>query len=692
MESLPVDGLKGVGAHTVARLKKLGIVSMADLLFHMPVRYEDRTHVFQIAQVVQGQQVLIQGRIQSVELATRGRRSLICRISDGSGFLAIRLFHFSAAQRNALRIGDRLRCYGEVRLGYDGKEMIHPEYECLRVENSDVVDTKLTPVYRLTEGLRQKTLRRLVKESLDRLLSLDSGPVLSDWIPLPVLNEMALPGLVEALFLLHAPDPESGDSFLNWQHPAQKRLVFEELVAHHLSLTQARVKLRAQKAPIVDVYESGLNSFLGGLPFELTVAQRRVIREIHKDIVSNRPMMRLVHGDVGSGKTVVAACCSLSVMHAGYQVALMAPTELLAVQHYRKFDEWLSRSDIRTVCLVGKQTEKKRSEINAAIACGDVGFVIGTHALYQETVKFHRLGLVIIDEQHRFGVHQRLALREKGKRDGLYPHQLIMTATPIPRTLAMLRFADLDVSVIDQLPAGRTPVQTAVIQSSRRLEVVDRIDRWVSNGRQVYWVCTLIEESEVLQCETVENTHALLVDQLPGIRVGLVHGKLKPAQKEAVMQAFSEHEIDVLVATTVVEVGVDVPNAGLMIIENPERLGLAQLHQLRGRVGRGPGESYCVLMYQTPLSQVARERLAVLRETSDGFRIAEKDLELRGSGEVMGVRQTGQIQFRIADLVRDKDLLPDVVCIAEVIRREYPANVKPLIHRCVGDATRYAEV
>jgi len=692
LESLPVDELKGVGAQTAARLKKLGIGSVADLLFHVPVRYEDRTRIFKIAQVIQGQQVLIQGRIQSVELLTRGRRSLICRINDGSGFLAIRLFHFSTAQRNALCAGDLLRCYGEVRIGYDGKEMIHPEYQCLRAENSAVVDTKLTPVYRLTEGVRQKTLRRLVKESLDRLQSSDSIFELSEWIPSSVLNEMALPGLVEALSLLHAPEPEIGDSFLNWQHPAQKRLILEELVAHHLSLTQARTKLREQKAPIVSVDEYRLNLFLGGLPFELTAAQRRVVSEIHEDIVSNRPMMRLVHGDVGSGKTVVAACCSLAVMHAGYQVALMAPTELLALQHYRKFDEWLSGLGIRTVCLVGKQSEKTRSEINAAIACGDVGFVIGTHALYQDKVNFHRLGLVIIDEQHRFGVHQRLALREKGRRDGLYPHQLIMTATPIPRTLAMLRFADLDVSVIDQLPAGRTPVETVVIPSARRLEVVDRIDQWVSGGRQVYWVCTLIEESEVLQCEAVENTHALLVDQLPGIQIGLVHGKLKSAQKEAVMQAFLDHEIDVLVATTVIEVGVDVPNAGLMIIENPERLGLAQLHQLRGRVGRGPGESFCVLMYQTPLSQVARERLAVLRETSDGFKIAEKDLELRGSGEVMGVRQTGQIQFRIADLFRDKDLLPDIVCTAELIRRDYPANVTPLIHRWVGDATQYAEV
>ena len=692
LETVRVDCLKGVGAQTATRLQRLGVRSIADLLFHLPIRYEDKTKVYPIGRLQPGHRALVLGRIIAVDILQRNRRSLCCRISDVSGVLTVRFFHFNAMQRNNLRVGEFLRCFGEVRIGYDGKEMVHPEYKIVRGADDDGIETSLTPIYRLTEGIRQGTIRRLIRQVLDS----DSGNKLSlalrDWIPLSVLDKFGLPSLGEALILLHAPSPEIDNSFFDWNHPAQKRLALEELVAHHLSLCQNRARVRQQKAPILYQHKASIDTFLSALPFELTEAQQRVVSEIHKDVACDSPMMRLVHGDVGSGKTAVAACCSLAALNAGFQVALMAPTELLAEQHYRTFRDWFSPMDIRTVCLVGTQSEAMRREINAEIASGEAGVVVGTHALYQDTVDFRHLGLVIIDEQHRFGVHQRMALREKGRKNGLYPHQLIMTATPIPRTLAMLRFADLDISVIDQLPVGRIPVVTSVIPAVRRQEVVDRIDEWVAGGRQVYWVCTLIAESEQLQCEAVEETHAFLTEALGNVRIGLIHGRLRQELKDTVMNEFVNQKIDVLVATTVIEVGVDVPNAGLMIIENPERLGLAQLHQLRGRVGRGTGQSYCVLMYQTPLSRIARERLAVLRGTNDGFKIAEKDLELRGSGDVMGTRQTGQIQFRIADLARDKDLLPWVVSTAEFMRRESPSNIQPLICRWVGDAIQYAEV
>jgi len=692
LETVPVESLKGVGAQTATRLQRLGVRSIADLLFHLPIRYEDKTKVYPIGRLQPGHRALVQGRIDAVDILQRNRRSLYCRISDGSGVLTVRLFHFNAMQRNNLRVGEFLRCFGEVRIGYDGREMIHPEYQIVRGAEDGGMETSLTPVYRLTEGIRQSAIRRLIRQVLEGNGGNQLSLTLRDWIPLSVLEKFGLPSLGEALIMLHAPSPEVDDSFFDWSHPAQKRLALEELVAHHLSLCQNRVRIRQQKAPIFYQQNASIDAFLSALPFELTQAQQRVVSEIHKDIARDSPMMRLIHGDVGSGKTAVAACCSLAVLNAGFQVALMVPTELLAEQHYRTFSDWFSPMNIQTVCLVGNLSEARRREINAEIVTGQVGVVIGTHSLYQDAVDFHHLGLVIIDEQHRFGVHQRMALREKGRKDGLYPHQLIMTATPIPRTLAMLRFADLDISVIDELPVGRIPVVTSVIPAVRRQEVVDRIAKWIANGRQAYWVCTLIAESEQLQYEAVEETHLFLTEALGNVRIGLIHGRLRQELKDKVMMEFVEKEIDVLVATTVIEVGVDVPNAGLMIIENPERLGLAQLHQLRGRVGRGEGQSFCVLMYQTPLSRIARERLAVLRETNDGFKIAEKDLELRGSGEVMGIRQTGQIQFRIADLARDKDLLPWVVSTAECIRRESPTHIQPLIYRWVGDATQYAEV
>jgi len=683
-----IASLKGVGAKTLERLERLGVHTVQDLLFHLPARYEDRTSLSPLGSVRPGDHALVEGRVELAEVVPRGRRSLVCRIGDGTGTLYLRFFNFSADLLSRFRPGVWLRCYGEAREGYYGTEMVHPDHQAIAEEEVGQIEKSLTPIYPLTEGLHQKTLRTLVERTLAGCEA-DDG-VLRDWIPGELLDALGFPPLAEAVRLLHKPPAGAG---LEGLALAQQRLSFEELLAHHLSQSRFRETLRRQGAPPLRLSKAKSEQFRKSLPFKLTGAQRRVIQEIEGDLASPRPMMRLVQGDVGSGKTVVAAWGALAALSSRCQVAVMAPTELLAEQHYRSFSQWLEPLGVRIAYLAGKHKGQIRRETLEAIAEGRAGAVIGTHALFQEDVVFHRLGLVVIDEQHRFGVHQRLALREKGVRDGLYPHQLIMTATPIPRTLAMLGYADLDVSVIDELPPGRTPVKTTVIPSTRRPEVISRISDWVGGGRQVYWVCTLVEESEVLQCEAAENTALALADALPKVRVALVHGRMKSAEKDAVMARFKAGEAGLLVATTVIEVGVDVPNAGLMVIENPERLGLAQLHQLRGRVGRGPGDSHCVLMYQPPLTQGAKERLGILRETSDGFVIAEKDLELRGPGELLGVRQTGQVQFRVADLARDGDLLDQVKLVAEALLKDVPEAVEPLLRRWLGEGgARYAEV
>ncbi len=686
--SLNVASLKGVGAKTLERLERLGIRTVQDLLFHLPTRYEDRTFLLPLGSVKPGDQALVEGKVELAEVVPRGRRSLVCRISDGTGFLYLRFFNFNADQLSRLRPGVWLRCYGEARDGYYGTEMVHPDHQAIAEEDVGQIEKSLTPVYPLTEGLHQKTLRTLVDRSLE--LCEEDGEVLHDWIPGELLAAMGFPLLSESVRLLHKPPVGAGLDVLDL---AQQRLAFEELLAHHLSQNRFRVAMRRHGAPPLRLSKAKSEQFRKSLPFKLTAAQARVIQEIAADLAAEQPMMRLVQGDVGSGKTVVAAWGALAALASRHQVAVMAPTELLAEQHYRSFSQWLEPLGVQIAYLAGKHKGQIRRETLEAIAEGRAGAVIGTHALFQEDVRFHRLGLIVIDEQHRFGVHQRLALREKGMRDGFYPHQLIMTATPIPRTLAMLGYADLDVSVIDELPPGRTPVKTTVIPSTRRPEVIARISDWVKTGRQVYWVCTLVEESEVLQCEAAEKAAEALAAALPQMRVALVHGRMKSAEKDAVMGQFKSGHAELLVATTVIEVGVDVPNAGLMVIENPERLGLAQLHQLRGRVGRGPGDSHCVLMYQPPLTQGAKERLGILRETSDGFVIAEKDLELRGPGELLGVRQTGQVQFRIADLARDGDLLDQVKSVAETLLKDVPESVEPLLKRWLADGgARYAEV
>jgi ATP-dependent DNA helicase RecG len=686
LDSLPVSTLRGTGPQTLSRLEKLNIASVQDLLFHLPLRYEDRTRITPIGSLNPGVHALVEGRVELTEVIPKGRRSLVCRISDGTGFLNLRFFHFTAKQIDQFSRGTLLRCFGEIRNGYYGAEMTHPDYRLIGEAETGTPDASLTAVYPLTEGIHQKTLRGLMTQAL----ALADDSRLPDWLPDAVPEPGRKPRLLEALHLLHQP-PAGCDPNSPRLAGARERLAFEELLAHHLSLSRFRAETQAHRAPLLKPDPASAEQFLQALPFALTNAQRRVIGEIEADLAAGRPMMRLVQGDVGSGKTVVAAQTALTALASQCQVAVMAPTDLLAEQHFRNFRQWLEPLGVQLAYLSGRLKGETRQAALSAVAAGSAGLVIGTHALFQEHVVFHKLGLVIIDEQHRFGVHQRLALREKGSRDGLYPHQLIMTATPIPRTLAMLGYADLDLSVIDERPPGRTPVNTVVVPTARRADIVARITDWVGKGRQVYWVCTLIEESEALQCEAAEKTAMLLAETLPEVRVALVHGRQKSAEKETVMQSFKAGEVDLLVATTVIEVGVDVPNASLMIIENAERLGLAQLHQLRGRVGRGPGEAHCVLLYQPPLSLTAKQRLAILRDSDDGFVIAEKDLQLRGPGELLGTRQTGQIQFRVADLVRDAHLLDSVNRMADVILRNYPDRVDKLIRRWVGYSVQYAD-
>jgi ATP-dependent DNA helicase RecG len=688
-----VAKLSGVGAQTLSRLEKLGIRVIRDLIFHLPLRYEDRTRIHPIGRLVVGMTVLICGRVEFIDILPRARKSLICRISDETGFITLKFFHFSASQHNALKPGTLISCFAEVRHGFGGLEMIHPDYQVITNSDTEVTQTCLTPVYPLTEGLSQAILRKVVKQALS--FWSDAPELLIDWIPSSTLKKYAYPSLAEAIKTLHAPDDlVSIGALQSGNVPALKRLAFEELLAHHLSLRINRDKIKAWQSPVfkTDSGKEIVEQFLSNLPFKLTGAQQRVIAEIEADCKLEHPMMRLVQGDVGSGKTIVSAYAALLALVAGYQVAVMAPTELLAEQHNRSFSAWFEGFQTKVVFLTGQLKGNARKAVLQDLADGSAGIVVGTHALFQESVNFHRLGLVIIDEQHRFGVHQRMALREKGQQGKTRPHQLVMTATPIPRTLAMLQYADLDISIIDELPPGRKPIVTSVIPAERRSAVIERISSWVAKKRQVYWVCTLIEESEVLQCEAAEKTAEFLTNALPKIRIALIHGRMKSKDKDIVMQAFKNHQIDLLVATTVIEVGVDVPNAGLMVIENPERLGLSQLHQLRGRVGRGDDDSYCLLLYQSPLSDTAKQRLGILRDSNDGFLIAEKDLELRGPGEVMGTRQTGVVRFKVADLARDADLLDNIQQTGEQIFIHSPQAIQPLCDRWLGGSSDYAEV
>ena len=683
--------LKGVGPRVAEKLQKLGIEYIEDLLFHLPFRYEDRTTIVPIGSLRPGESVVIQGQVELSEIKFARKRMLLTRISDGTGFITLRFFHFSNAQKEALSRGKKIRCFGEVRRGKGGLEMVHPEYEYIQSLEETSASENLTPVYPVTEGLHQLSMRNLLSQAVERLSKDELS--LQELLPEELLNEQNLPALKESLLYLHQP-PKDADlaEIISGESEAQHRLVFEELLSHVLSLRQLRSKASKYNAHALKT-DGNLNTqFLAQLPFDLTNAQQRVVNEIKDDLQKSEPMQRLVQGDVGSGKTVVAVMAALIAVENGYQAAVMAPTEILAEQHYRNFLQWFEPLGINVTWLSGKQKTAEKRQSLEEIESGKAQVIVGTHALFQADVVFNNLALVVIDEQHRFGVHQRLALREKGVVDGVHPHQLIMTATPIPRTLSMAVYADLDCSVIDERPPGRQPVETVVIPDNRRDDVVQRVHSACKEGKQVYWVCTLIEESEVMQCEAAEDTANLLAEALPDIHIGLVHGRMKPEQKERVMQAFKDGDVNLLVATTVIEVGVDVPNASLMVIENAERLGLAQLHQLRGRVGRGTEASACVLMYHGSLSENARERLAIMRETDDGFAIARKDLEIRGPGEVLGTRQTGMLQLKIADLQRDQTLMPQVTASADIILKKYPGQVKPLIKRWVGMATRYGTV
>ena len=687
LATIKLSSFKGVGPAMAEKLSKIGLDSVQDLLFHLPNRYEDRTRITAARDLLPGVFTNIIGEVTNNQIVQGRRRMLVVTINDGTANVTLRFFHFSAAQKNHLAIGTEIRCYGEIQRSPQGFQIVHPEYKTLdKDEELTPVEETLTPVYPTTDGLRQITLRNLTDQALARL----SRGQVQELLPEEFLNEPYT--LAEALAIIHRPPPDASTiAFEEGKHPAQLRLIKEELLAHNLSMLKLRQSADKHYAKSLSVDTKLNNTFLESLPFSPTNAQARVVDEIRQDLAKETPMMRLVQGDVGSGKTLVAALAAITAIGQGYQVALMAPTEILAEQHAINFKEWFEPLGINVGWLAGKTKAKARREALEKIASGEMQLAVGTHALFQDQVSFQKLALIIIDEQHRFGVHQRLSLREKGAFDNTYPHQLIMTATPIPRTLAMTAYADLDTSVIDELPPGRTPIQTVALPDERRDQVIERIRQGcMQDNRQAYWVCTLIEESEVLQCQAAEDTANYLATQLPDLHIGLVHGRMKPVEKQRVMDAFKSGDLHLLVATTVIEVGVNVPNASIMVIENPERLGLAQLHQLRGRVGRGAVASHCVLMYKSPLSKTAIKRLGVLRDSNDGFVIAQKDLEIRGPGELLGTKQTGLADLKIADLVRDAKLIPEVQQHAYQLWQKYPEKANALIDRWLGNREKYS--
>ncbi|MBF4246470.1 ATP-dependent DNA helicase RecG [Vibrio anguillarum] len=687
LSAIPLTSLSGVGAKVAEKLEKVGLISVQDLLFHLPLRYEDRTRIYPIAKLHPGLWAAVQGKVMAVDTVFGKRKMLTVKISDGNGTITLRFFNFTAGMKNNFAEGKLVHAYGEIKRGGFGLEIVHPDYKFYAPQQQPDVEANLTPVYPTTNGLRQLTLRTLT----DQALSLLDKAAVQELLPAGLYDHQIT--LSEALHIIHRPPPGINlQLFDEGKHPAQVRLIMEELLAQNLSVLA--VRHQGQQDIALPLAGSGTlkQQLLAQLPFSPTKAQTRVVTEIEADLAQAHPMMRLVQGDVGSGKTLVAALAAARAIEHGYQVALMAPTELLAEQHAINFANWFEAMGIQVGWLAGKLKGKAKETELARIASGEAKMIVGTHALFQEQVEFHHLALVIIDEQHRFGVHQRLELREKGAKQGAYPHQLIMTATPIPRTLAMTAYADLETSVIDELPPGRTPIQTVAIPDTKRDDIVERVRHaCLSEGKQAYWVCTLIDESEVLEAQAAADTAQELQRTLPDVKIGLVHGRMKPSEKQAVMQAFKNNELHLLVATTVIEVGVDVPNASLMIIENPERLGLAQLHQLRGRVGRGSVASHCVLLYHAPLSKTAQKRLGVLRESNDGFVIAQRDLEIRGPGELLGTKQTGLADFKIADLVRDQGLIPEVQRIARYLHDHYPSHATAIIDRWLGEKDIYAK-
>jgi len=745
-----LDNLKGVGPKQLEKLQKLGLFVVRDLLFHLPLRYQDKTRKTSIDSIMVGQEALIEGEIFSQSL-TRGRRnSLLVKIQSPSGqFLTLRFFHFHYRQAQQFSRGKTLRVFGEVRTGPNGYEIVHPVYQFIDPLDPPPLDDTLTPTYPTTEGFGQASLLKLMKQAL---VLLQQYP-LEELLPTELLASEQLPDLNQAILTLHQPQPSDDlKQIKRFEHPAQKRLIIEELISHQVGLHMLRKVEKQRFAPVLPGSRM-VNELIASLPFELTNAQQKVLAEIQHDLVQGHPMQRLVQGDVGSGKTIVAALAAIQAADAGFQVAIMAPTEILAEQHKNAFLEWLEPLGLETAWLNGKMKAAEKRYMLALIESGQAKVVIGTHALFQDAVTFNKLGLVIIDEQHRFGVHQRLALHEKGQNyvadenetnaeslnqiktgdapqtaegdsfqkvkaaevraaefthgvneqrspsanaeipktspSEVHPHQLIMTATPIPRTLAMTAYGDLDLSVIDERPPGRQAIDTAVLNNEKRFEVMSHLAEKCAQGVQAYWVCPLIEESELLHAQAAEVTAEQFRSHWPNLRTGLIHGRMKGPEKVEIMAAFKAHELDLLVATTVIEVGVNVPNASLMIIENAERLGLAQLHQLRGRVGRGSLKSHCVLLYQAPLSETGKSRLQIMRETDDGFRIAEEDLKIRGPGEILGTRQTGGLQFRIADLQRDAEWIPLAQHWSAELVESNDLAVKALQDRWIGQNIDY---
>ena len=678
-----VQQLQGVGAAAATLLEKLHIFSTDDLLFHLPRDYEDRSTIIPMNQLVVGRSYLLEGEVRSVDFPPGKKKSLAALLQDDFGKVTLRFYHIYKGLTDRIKIGQRLRIFGEVRVGARGLELYHPEIQVIQ-QHTALPKTQLTAIYPSTEGLTQPKLREYVRQALQY-----HSDELAELLPKKYSNGYELK---EALHYIHEPPTDANMLQLNQgSHPAQQRLIFEELVAHQVSLLTRRAYIRQIAAPRFNSSKVLAKHLLDGLPFQMTNAQKRVSKEILHDLKQDQPMLRLVQGDVGAGKTLVAAVAACHALEADWQVALMAPTEILAEQHYLNFKRWFEPLGIEVAWLSGKQKGKARAQAEQQIKQGHAQLIVGTHALFQDNVEFSKLGLVIIDEQHRFGVDQRLALRNKGT-DQFTPHQLVMTATPIPRTLAMSAYGDLDTSIIDELPPGRTPIQTVTIPLDRREQVLQRIASNCREGKQAYWVCTLVEQSETLDAQAAEATYQEIKERFSDINIGLVHGKMKADEKQSVMQAFKDNQLQLLIATTVIEVGVDVPNASIMVIENAERLGLSQLHQLRGRVGRGATASFCALLYKTPLSQNGQERLSILRESNDGFVIAEKDLEIRGPGELLGTKQTGDIGFRVARLERDDHLLSQAHYVAAQILKDYPQHADGLLKRWLPEAPRYAYV